>query len=411
MDFSSNFNAPNIDKLLLDLGIKNPTNIQREMFSRDFTCNALLLSLDLKQLSDPTYRGFKDIKDRTIRTCLSPEITLTTNKNRVIRSIDLATKLDFDIDPAIIDFVKKNPQSAKISTNKVMVEKINKAFEKDADRASSLISKMGLWDYIPIPEIAQPYYTNRTKVAYFQGGGGINEPTPGKVKYKADKAIMVQPRFVEPLYRNYDLYYTEGVNGKPDHGPGVGWNSVMDYGSIKEYLEETRKVLRGKYVADDSYITDDNYKERESKMKIRAKLLSELIKTSQRNFDYGKGLYDNMDKYDSVKGFLGDDNKLDFPSDDFESTPIIGNSESYETPSRLGPVGGPFDTSIFPGQSNLGDFESYPYSAQLGGLMDKYLPQNDSEDKKPEELILVVIILTATRICQVDVMKPEMKES
>jgi len=386
MDFSSNFNVPGIDKLLLDMGIKNPTSMQRELYSRDFTCNALLLSLDLKQLLDPTKRGFKDIKEKMIRTCLNPEITLTTNKNRVIRSIYLATKLGFDIDPKIIEFVKKNPQSAKIASNKVLVEKVNSAFEKDPDRASSLISKMGIWDYIPITEKAQPYYMKRTKVAYFQGGGSVNEPAPGKPKYKPEKAIVVQPRFKEPLYRNYYLYYVEGVNGMPINSPGAGYHSLQNYNSIKEFLEDRRKLLKDKYVADDSYITEDNYKERANKMKIRATLLRNIIKISQRNFDYGKGLYENMEKYDNVKEFLGDENKLDFPSDDLGSGPIIGNSETYENPRRLGPVGTPIDMSISPGQANNGVSESYPYSAQLGGMLDKYLPQNDFEDKKPEEL-------------------------
>jgi tRNA nucleotidyltransferase/poly(A) polymerase len=72
------------------------------MYSRDFTCNSLLLSLDLRNLSDPTHKGFKDIKDKMIRTCLSPEITLTTNKNRVARAIYLACKIDFEIDPSIV---------------------------------------------------------------------------------------------------------------------------------------------------------------------------------------------------------------------------------------------------------------------------------------------------------------------
>ena len=84
MDFSSNFNAPNIESLLVNKGIAKPTEMQKEMFSRDFTCNALLLSLDLKDLIDPTHQGFKDIKERMIKTCLPPEVTLTTNKNRVV---------------------------------------------------------------------------------------------------------------------------------------------------------------------------------------------------------------------------------------------------------------------------------------------------------------------------------------
>ncbi|CAB4197085.1 PcnB tRNA nucleotidyltransferase/poly(A) polymerase [uncultured Caudovirales phage] len=158
LDFSSNFNCPNIDSILLNMNIKNPTSMQKEMFSRDFTCNSLILSLDLKDITDPTNRAFKDLKDKTIRTCLSPEITLTTNRNRVIRAIYLAAKLGFDIDKNIIEFVSKNPQTVQISSDKSLVEKLNEAFSKDADKASYLITKMNLWKHIPIPEIVRPYY-------------------------------------------------------------------------------------------------------------------------------------------------------------------------------------------------------------------------------------------------------------
>lgn len=163
IDFSSNFNAPNIDKLLFQRGIINPTDMQKEMFSRDFTCNALLLSLDLKELIDPTKNGFKDIKERKIRTCLPPEITLTTNRNRVIRAIYLACKLDFDVDKDIIDFVAKNPSTVKIATNKVLVEKLNDAFTKNSEKANKLITQMNLWNYIPITEKVYPYYMKRDK--------------------------------------------------------------------------------------------------------------------------------------------------------------------------------------------------------------------------------------------------------
>lgn len=169
IDFSSNFNVPNIENILKKNGINNPTEMQKEMFSRDFTCNALLLSLDLKNIIDPTNKGFKDIKEKKIRTCLSPEITLTTNRNRVVRSIYLATKLGFDIDNNIIEFVKKNPHSVKISTEKSLTEKLNEAFKRDADRAGFYLTKMNLWNYIPITELMYPYYLKHIK-------GGINVP-------------------------------------------------------------------------------------------------------------------------------------------------------------------------------------------------------------------------------------------
>lgn len=158
LDFSSNFNAPNIDIILKNIGVKNPTSMQKEMYSRDFTCNALLWSLDLKDLSDPLNRSFRDIKDKTIRTCLAPEITLTSNRNRVARAIYLASKLDFDIDKSIIRYVSKYPETIKISTQKSLTEKLNNAFIKDADKASYLLSKMNLWSYVPITHIMKPYY-------------------------------------------------------------------------------------------------------------------------------------------------------------------------------------------------------------------------------------------------------------
>jgi hypothetical protein len=460
MDFSSNFNVPGIEQQLVKLGIQNPTDMQKEMFSRDFTCNALLLSFDLKNLMDPTHRGFQDIKKRLIRTCLNPEITLTTNKNRVIRAIYLAAKLDFDLDPSIITYVQQHPDVVKISTNKVMLEKLNEAFQRDADKASHLITQMGLWHHIPIPEIVQPYYqkfvagTLATKKAYFQGGGGGNQPTPGKTKYPIDPTITVQPRFVEPFYYNYDLYNTKGLNGPAKHGPGAGWHHMQEFTSIEEFLKHQRQRLRGKYVAQDTWITEDNYGERQRKMKLRASLLAKITKTAGDqndggNFDYGKGLYSNMSKYKSVEdfeehankgpgaffaddGYVKDDGKpngdlgsgfyenldkyesvgdfiqhtplgykypapiktekerskqaMDFPYDQIETNSIIGDSESYDTPIQLGPTGPPFDTTISPGQVNLGDFEAYPSSAQLGGIYDKYLGRPDEEDKTESNL-------------------------
>jgi hypothetical protein len=452
MDFSSNFNVPGIEQMLINQGIKAPTNMQKEMFSRDFTCNALLLDFDLKNVVDPTHRGFRDIKERVIRTCLRPEITLTNSKNRVIRAVYLAAKLDFNLDPAIIAYVQQHPEVVKVATNKVMVEKMNEAFRRDPDKASHLLTQMNLWNQVPIPEAVVPYYQKHlqgnVKKAYFQGGGGVNLPTPGKPKYKVEPSITVQPRFVEPFYRNYDLYDVEGLNGPAKHGPGSGWNHMDEFKSVKDFLDFRRQKLKGKYVAEDTYITEQNHQDREDRMKLRADLLHGLTKTAADendgpNFDYGDGAYTAMSEGKKIKtitdaphkspgAFFADDNEdhmmppkehgtgiydwknspyqnlkknksitqyrkkhdkkyhaddvsqLDFPIDE-QVTPIIGDSESYQSPIQLGPSG-PADTTISPNQVNLGDTEDYPNGAQLGGWLDKYLPHNDFDDKTPADL-------------------------
>jgi tRNA nucleotidyltransferase/poly(A) polymerase len=341
MDFSSNFNAPNIISILKSKGITNPTEMQKEMFSRDFTCNSLLLSINLKNVIDPTKQGFKDINSKIIRTCLDPEITLTTNKNRVIRAIYLASKLDFDIDQKIIDYVKLNPQSVKIASDKVLSEKLNEAFNRNPERATYYLNKMNLWDQIPITEVVRPYYMKNVnapqKVAYFQGGGGVNEPTPKEKKYKSDKAIVVQPRFKEPFYRNYDLYDVPG-----EHGPGAGWNTMQNYKSVSEFLETKRKKLKDKYKADDSWIQPNGKIKKENKINIRKNL---LIKLADIDLDY---------------------NAIDFPVDDYES---------YSDPNVTSLEGGVPEGNNPVGEAN-----------DIGGYLDEYLTQNDFEGKSPDSL-------------------------
>lgn len=336
IDFSSNFNVPNIDSYLKKLGIEKPTALQREVFSRDFTCNSLLLSLDLKKLLDPTKNGTKDIDSKIIRTCLPPEITLTSNKNRVIRAIYLASKLDFDIDPKIIEFVQKNPVSVKFASNKTLVEKLNSSFEKDADKASYYITKMNLWEQIPITETVQPYYLKKTnpplKKAYFQGGGGVNKPTPKKKKYKSDPKIVDQTRFKEPFYKNYDIY---DIPGFEHVGPGAGWHSMQKYKSVSEFLKAKRKKMKDKYKADDSWVQDSGKITKQNpNIQTRAQLLSNLIK-----------------------------NGIDFPLD------------QYIDPALTAPDGGVSDTDTSVGHASL-----------QGGYLDEYLPENDFEGKSPDAL-------------------------
>lgn len=158
IDFSSNFKSPEVTKLLARAGYKgNP--MMEELMSRDFTVNTLLLGMDLQTIKDPTGSGIKDIKNKILKTPLPPEITLSNDPKRIPRIIYMATKLGFDVEPQIIDFVKKNPQLMKGLKEKYIANKINQSLDKDPYKTIELINKMNLWDYIPITEKLRPYWS------------------------------------------------------------------------------------------------------------------------------------------------------------------------------------------------------------------------------------------------------------
>ncbi len=145
-DFSSNYVIPDVSKIV----DKKLSPLEEEMFSRDFTCNALLLSLDMKKIKDPTGRGITDIGDGILETPLEPEITLGMDNKRVIRAIYLACKLDFDISERVYLWIKNNPGSVARVPASYLKNKINDCFKHNKERALGLFNELGLTAYLPL---------------------------------------------------------------------------------------------------------------------------------------------------------------------------------------------------------------------------------------------------------------------
>ncbi len=165
VDFSSNYNLPNLVPVLQKAGLKNPTSMQLELYSRDFTCNALLMTLDLKKVVDPLGLGLTDIKKKRLRTCMPAYMTLGNDHKRVARVIYMAAKLGFTLDDEIVSWVKANPQSLVSPHPNYVTDKIQEAFQYNPQVASQVISQLGLWSYIPVSDKLAPYLT--------QGAGRI----------------------------------------------------------------------------------------------------------------------------------------------------------------------------------------------------------------------------------------------
>lgn len=159
LDFSSNFIIPGISIILKHRGIQNPSLLEQEMNSRDFTCNALLMSMDLKTITDPTGRGVKDIENKVLETCLLPSITLATDHKRIVRIIYLAAKLGFEPSERIVEWVKKHPAAFSSVPANYLTKKLNKAINYNLDTTVRLLDQMNLFPYTPPLPPLIPYLT------------------------------------------------------------------------------------------------------------------------------------------------------------------------------------------------------------------------------------------------------------
>jgi tRNA nucleotidyltransferase (CCA-adding enzyme) len=159
-DFSSNFRSPDVEYFLTQKAkIKNPSQMQLELFSRDFTCNTLILPMNLRSVKDLTGMGINDIKKKILRTPLPPRITLRDDPRRVIRAIYLAAKLDFEIEPDIILWAKNHPEQIKQAVKPGFSRrKLASAAKYNIQKSIHYIKEMNLFNVVAVPSIIQQQY-------------------------------------------------------------------------------------------------------------------------------------------------------------------------------------------------------------------------------------------------------------
>ncbi len=124
---------------------------------RDFTINAMALDLTAASyghLVDP-FNGIRDLKDKVIRTPLDPDITFSDDPLRMMRAIRFASQLDFTIEPACLDAIRRNAERISIVSMERVSDEFNLIIQSQVpSRGFKLLDETGILKLI-FPEFCE----------------------------------------------------------------------------------------------------------------------------------------------------------------------------------------------------------------------------------------------------------------
>lgn len=135
--------------------VENGT-LEDDQNRRDFTINDIAASLNkanFGEVLDP-FGGSEDIKTKTIRTPLDPDITFSDDPLRMMRAIRFATQLQFDIAPKTFRAIARNCKRISIISGERIIDEINKIMKSQQPSIGfKLLDESGLLELI-MPELS-----------------------------------------------------------------------------------------------------------------------------------------------------------------------------------------------------------------------------------------------------------------
>ena len=124
---------------------------------RDFTINAMAVCMNearFGELVDP-FNGLEDLKEKTIRTPLDPDITFSDDPLRMMRCIRFATQLGFYIDDSTFESLSRNAARIEIISRERIADELNKIILSPIPSKGFIdLDRSGLLTYI-FPELLE----------------------------------------------------------------------------------------------------------------------------------------------------------------------------------------------------------------------------------------------------------------
>jgi poly(A) polymerase len=121
---------------------------EEDAFRRDFTVNALFYDIATFSIIDYV-DGLRDIRDRVIRCIGDPDERFREDPVRMLRAIALAARLDFTIDPPILDAIRRHRTEIARAAPPRMLEEYYKILRGGASaRAFRALAEVGLLEAV-----------------------------------------------------------------------------------------------------------------------------------------------------------------------------------------------------------------------------------------------------------------------
>jgi poly(A) polymerase len=125
---------------------------EEDAFRRDFTVNALFYDIATFSIIDYT-GGLEDLKSRVIRCIGDPDVRFEEDPVRMLRAIVLAARLDFIVDPPVVDAIRRHAGLIAKASPARLLEEFYKILRSGAsERAFHQLAEVGLLEHLA-PEL------------------------------------------------------------------------------------------------------------------------------------------------------------------------------------------------------------------------------------------------------------------
>lgn len=123
--------------------------IEVDASRRDICFNAIYKDVSTGKILDPTGRGIADLKAGIVHTPIDPTVIYTDDALRMYRAVRIATQLDFELSPEVVEGIKNNLHRLSNTSRERVRDELNKILtSKNPRRGIELLRDVGLLPYV-----------------------------------------------------------------------------------------------------------------------------------------------------------------------------------------------------------------------------------------------------------------------